>query len=516
MITADHAPLKLCSSLGFDPGALVSCSAGRAGSDEKRRPIANCSPIDGSRIGTVEEATAEEVELAISRAVRAFEEWRSVPAPVRGGLVGDLGALLRGRKEELAGLITLEVGKPIEESRGEVQEVLDICDFAVGLSRQLPGALLPSERRQHELSEAWEPLGPVGLITAFNFPAAIWGWNAMVALVCGVPVVWKPSEKAPLVAMACHALLEEVISTRPDAPPGLHAVVHGGGRCGRMLAEDPRLPVISATGSTVMGREVASTVARRLGRSILELGGNNALVVTPSADLELALRAVVFAAVGTSGQRCTSLRRLILHESIAQRFSELLDAAYSSLRVGNPQDRRNHVGPLIDPGALERMQESLTQARRSGADVRGGEPLHDGAPEGSAYVTPSIVAIDPDADLLRRELFAPVLFVSRYSDLSDAIRRVNDVPQGLSASIFTRDLGEAHTFMSSGGAVCGIVNVNVGTSGAEIGAAFGGEKDTGGGREAGSDAWKGYMRRVTRTVNYSDELPLSQGIRFGV
>jgi aldehyde dehydrogenase (NAD+) len=400
------------------------------------------------------------------------------------------------------------------EAAGEVQEMIDICDFAVGLSRQLYGLTIASERPGHRLMEQWHPLGPVGVISAFNFPVAVWAWNAMVGLVCGDPVVWKPSPKTPLSALAAHAVVKEVLDEMPDVPDGVACVVIGGADIGVAMADAPELPLLSATGSCAMGRAVAQRVAARLGRSLLELGGNNAMIVAPSADLALAVRSITFAAAGTCGQRCTTLRRLIVHESVAADLTGRLRPVFAKLPIGDPREPSVLVGPLIDSGAFERMQAALATARKAGGIVTGGERLIAGVPSGGFYVRPAIVEIDAAADVVREETFAPILYVIRYRDFAEAIRLQNDVPHGLASSVLTNDLREAEVFVSPAGSDCGIANVNIGTSGAEIGGAFGGEKDTGGGRESGSDAWKAYMRRATNTVNYSRDLPLAQGIKF--
>jgi aldehyde dehydrogenase (NAD+) len=472
------------------------------------------SPIDGAELSRFAMASAADVEPVLAAASAAFESWRVVPAPERGRLVRRLGETLREHKADLAALVSLEAGKITSEALGEVQEMIDICEFAVGLSRQLYGLTIASERPGHRLSEYWHPLGPVGVITAFNFPVAVWAWNAALALVCGDPVVWKPSEKTPLTALACHALATRVASELPACPPGLFGLVIGGADVGRAMAQSRAVPLISATGSVRMGREVAQVVAARLGRSLLELGGNNAAIVAPSADLELCARAVLFSAVGTAGQRCTTLRRLILHESLATPLVARLEAAYSSLRIGDPTREGTLVGPLIDRAAFDAMASALRQAREQGGRVSGGERVTAGVPAGGVYVRPAIVEIDPAAPIVQEETFAPILYVMRYRELEEAVRIQNGVAQGLASSIFTRDVDEAERFCSAAGSDCGIANVNVGPSGAEIGGAFGGEKDTGGGRESGSDAWKSYMRRVTSTVNYSGALPLAQGVRF--
>jgi aldehyde dehydrogenase (NAD+) len=416
----------------------------------------------------------------------------------------------------LAALVTTEVGKIPPEARGEVQEVIDICDFAVGLSRQLYGKTIASERPGHRLAESWHPLGPVGVITAFNFPVAVWAWNAMIGLVCGDPIVWKPSEKAPLCAIACQSLVQRVIAEMPGTPAGISNLVIGRADVGQALAASPLVPLISATGSVPMGRAVARTVAERLGRTLLELGGNNGMIVAPSADLELAVRSIVFAAAGTCGQRCTTLRRLIVHESVASKLRDRLLAVYDWLKIGDPRCEGVLVGPLIDQAAFNAMEAALTTARQQGGIVHDGGRVSQGVPAGGFYVRPALVEITPEAPIIQQETFAPILYLMRYRELDDAIRMHNSVPQGLSSAILTLDVREAERFCSAAGSDCGIVNVNVGTSGAEIGGAFGGEKDTGGGRESGSDSWKAYMRRVTSTVNYSDTLPLAQGIKFDI
>jgi aldehyde dehydrogenase (NAD+) len=476
------------------------------------------SPVDGATLARFSAATAQQADLAILSAENAFRAFRDVPAPRRGELVRRLGNCLREHQHDLARLVTWESGKIEQESLGEVQEMIDVCDFAVGLSRQLHGLTLPSERPLHRLTEQWHPLGPVGVITAFNFPVAVWAWNAAIALVCGDPVVWKPSEKTPLTALACHALAMSVVRELPDIPDDILAVVAGDGpSVGQRLAESTKLPLVSATGSVRMGQSVATAVAARLGRSLLELGGNNAMIVAPSADLELATRSIVFAAVGTAGQRCTTLRRLIAHRSIAGSLVSRLSALYARLPVGSPLSPATLVGPLIDEAAFRAMTSALDAARSQGGRVvAGGERVTHGVPGGGVYVKPAIVEIAPDAPIVAQETFAPILYVHRYDTLVEALAMNNGVPQGLSSAIFTNDVREAETFCSASGSDCGIVNVNTGTSGAEIGGAFGGEKQTGGGRESGSDSWKAYMRRATSTVNYSSELPLSQGIKFDV
>ncbi|MGY2052122.1 L-piperidine-6-carboxylate dehydrogenase [Methylobacterium sp. JK268] len=471
------------------------------------------SPIDGLTIGHLPETP--DAETAIAGAAEAFLAWRRVPAPRRGELVRLLGEELRAAKADLGRLVTLEAGKILSEGLGEVQEMIDICDFAVGLSRQLHGLTIATERPDHRMMEVWHPLGPCGVITAFNFPVAVWSWNAALALVCGDPVIWKPSEKTPLTALAVQAIAGRALARfGAEAPAGLLQVLIGGRDLGAALVADPRIPLVSATGSTAMGRIVAPALAARFARAILELGGNNAAIVAPSADLDLALRAVAFAAMGTAGQRCTSLRRLFVHESVAEVFLPRLRAAYASVRIGDPRDPATLVGPLIDAAAAEGMARALDEARALGATVQGGERLTDIRGEAAAYVRPALVEMGAQAGPMLRETFAPILYVVPYRDLDAAIAAQNAVAAGLSSSIFTRDLGEAETFLSASGSDCGIANVNIGPSGAEIGGAFGGEKETGGGREAGSDAWKAYMRRATNTINYGRTLPLAQGVSF--
>jgi aldehyde dehydrogenase (NAD+) len=472
------------------------------------------SPIDGSVLGELHEAEAADVDRAVLASAEAFRQWRLLPAPVRGELVRRFGLVLREKQRELAQLVTLESGKIIAESLGEVQEMIDICDFAVGLSRQLCGLTMTTERRRHRMMEQWHPLGPVGVISAFNFPAAVWAWNTAIAIVCGDSVIWKPSEKTPLVAMACQSLLTRAGAGLSEVPLGLSSLIIGGRELGQLLAEDRRIPLVSATGSVAMGRDVARAVAGRLGRSLLELGGNNACIVTPCANLDLAVRAIVFAAAGTCGQRCTTLRRLIVHESIADELVNRLKIAFASLPIGNPLEAGVLVGPLIDKTAGDRMQAALSDARHAGGVVFGGDYLNDRVPEGGCYVRPAIVEMPTHAEVMFHETFAPILYVLRYTNLQQAIEWQNCVSQGLASSIFTNDLREAEEFLSPSGSDCGIANVNIGPSGAEIGGAFGGEKDTGGGRESGSDSWKAYMRRATNTVNYGSDLPLAQGIQF--
>lgn len=468
------------------------------------------TPIDGSEIGRVATNDPAAVEACIATAQEAFNAWRTVPAPRRGELVRLLGEELRTHKDDLGRLVTIECGKVLSEGLGEVQEMIDICEFAVGLSRQLYGLTIASERPGHHMRETWHPLGVVGIISAFNFPVAVWSWNAALALVCGNPCVWKPSEKTPLTALAVQALFERAAQKFGDAPEGLSCIVIGGRETGEQLVDDPRIALLSATGSTRMGRAVAPRVAQRFGRSLLELGGNNAGIVTPSADLDLAVRAIAFAAAGTAGQRCTTMRRLFVHESIYDDLIPRLKKAYESMAVGDPLDADALVGPLIDHAAFDQMHYALDRARAQGATITGGGRVErDGW-----YTHPALVEMNAHEGIVLEETFAPLLYVFRYRDLDDAIALQNNVSQGLSSCIFTRDLLEAERFLSASGSDCGIANVNIGPSGAEIGGAFGGEKETGGGRESGSDAWKNYMRRQTQTVNYSTELPLAQGVKF--
>jgi aldehyde dehydrogenase (NAD+) len=474
------------------------------------------SPVNGRRVASVRRDTAADVEAAVARAGEAFRTWRTVPAPVRGALVRRLGELLREHKADLATLVSIEVGKITSEAAGEVQEMIDICEFAVGLSRQLYGRTISSERPGHRLMETWHPLGVVGVISAFNFPVAVWSWNTAIALVCGDPVVWKPSELAPLSALASAALLDRAIA-ETGAPEGLSQVVLGGADVGEALVASPGVALLSATGSTRMGRLVGPRVADRFGRSLLELGGNNAAIVTPSADLDLATRGIVFSAAGTAGQRCTTMRRLIAHVDVVDALTERVAAAYRALPIGSPLEPGTLVGPLIHDAAYKAMQDALEAAQQQGGEVLagGGRRLADEAPD-AYYAEPALVRMPGQTDIVRQETFAPVLYVLPYRTLEEAVALNNDVPQGLSSSIFTSDQAEAERFLAADGSDCGIANVNIGTSGAEIGGAFGGEKHTGGGRESGSDAWKGYMRRATNTINFSGELPLAQGVEFPI
>ncbi len=472
------------------------------------------SPIDGSKIGAVDHLDGASVGAKIDAAHEAFLEWRTTPAPIRGELVRILGEVLREYKEGLAEVITWEVGKIKSEALGEVQEMIDICDFAVGLSRQLYGLTIASERPGHHMRETWHPLGVVGVITAFNFPVAVWAWNTTLALVCGNAVIWKPSEKTPLTAIVCQALFEEALKRfSGEAPSNISQTIIGHRDAGEALVDSHKVALVSATGSTRMGQEVGPKVAARFGRSILELGGNNAMILTESADLELAIRAILFSAVGTAGQRCTTLRRLIIHSSQKEQVLERLKASYSSISIGSPLED-NLIGPLIDKESFDAMQSALERAKAAGGRVFGGERVLAEEYPDAYYVKPAIVEMDEQHEVVSTETFAPILYVMEYEEFADAMAMNNDVPQGLSSCIFTNDVREAEFFQSAAGSDCGIANVNIGTSGAEIGGAFGGEKETGGGRESGSDAWKGYMRRQTNTINYSRELPLAQGVTF--
>ncbi len=478
--------------------------------------LAVTTPIDGSVIARLAETTPAETQAMIAAGKEAFQAWRQVPAPRRGELIRLFAEELRAAKDDLGALVTLECGKILQEGLGEVQEMIDICDFAVGLSRQLYGLTIASERPGHSMRETWHPAGLCGVITAFNFPVAPWAWNFALAIVCGDPVIWKPSEKTPLCALATNKIFDRAVARFGPAPANLCQVVIGQREVGEILVASPDVPVISATGSTRMGRRVGPLVAARFGRSILELGGNNAMIVCPSADLELAVRAIVFSAVGTCGQRCTSLRRLIVHADIYDTLVAKLKAAYASIPKGDPLAEGTLIGPLIDGQAFEGMEYALAAARAEGGKVEGGgRVLTDNYPQ-AFYVQPAIVEMPGQTDTVREETFAPILYVMRYGDLDEAIALHNDVPQGLSSCIFSNDVREAERFLSATGSDCGIANVNIGPSGAEIGGAFGGEKETGGGRESGSDAWKAYMRRQTNTVNYSTELPLAQGIKFDI
>jgi aldehyde dehydrogenase (NAD+) len=480
------------------------------------KALQSVSPVDGQLLATVRTATSEQYEHAMRCAEKAFRGWQAVPAPKRGEVVRQLGNALREAKEDLGRLVTLEAGKILAEGEGEVQEMIDICDFAVGLSRQLYGLTIASERPQHRMMEQWHPLGVVGIVTAFNFPVAVWSWNSALAAVCGDTTIWKPSSQTPLTAIATIKIAERVCRANNVDPALFSLVIGDGATVGERLISDPRAALISATGSTRMGRHVGEVVTRRLGRSLLELGGNNGIIVTPTADLKLAIRAIVFGAVGTAGQRCTTTRRIIVHESIEKEVTHLLMQAYEQVRIGNPLDSETLMGPLINTKAVEDMQTALGAVRKGKGEILyGGEPLAGPNYPGSCYVRPCLVSAPHDLKIVHQETFAPILYIISYKTFEEAIAYHNEVPQGLSSAIFTNDLREAELFLSSRGSDCGIANVNIGTSGAEIGGAFGGEKETGGGRESGSDSWKNYMRRQTVTVNYSKDLPLAQGVVFG-
>jgi aldehyde dehydrogenase (NAD+) len=501
------------ASLAADAAALLN-RLGVPGEAIGAGSRAVASPITGETIARVRDASADDCARVIEAAHAAFLAWRQVPAPRRGELVRLLGDELRAAKADLGLLVTLEAGKTLSEGLGEVQEMIDICDYAVGLSRQLFGLTIASERPDHRMMETWHPLGVVGVISAFNFPVAVWSWNAALALVCGDPVVWKPSEKTPLTALAVQALFDRAAARFGDAPAALSSVLIGGRAAGEVLVAAPLVRLVSATGSTAMGRAVGPVLAARFARALLELGGNNAAIVCPSADLDLTVRGVAFAAMGTAGQRCTTLRRLFLHDSICEAFLPRLKAAYASVRIGDPREAGTLVGPLIDAGALEGMGRALADAREQGGVVHGGEGVT--GPGQGIYVRPALVEMPAQSAVVLRETFAPILYVMRYADLGEAIALNNAAPQGLSSAIFTNDVREAERFCSATGSDCGIANVNIGPSGAEIGGAFGGEKETGGGRESGSDSWKAYVRRATNTVNYGRTLPLAQGVRFDI
>ena len=476
--------------------------------------IESYSPVDGQLIGKVSVTTRDEYEQVVATAQEAFKSWRLMPAPLRGEIVRQYGNALRDHKEALGKLVSYEMGKSLQEGYGEVQEMIDICDFAVGLSRQLYGLTMHSERPLHRMYEQWHPLGVVGIISAFNFPVAVWSWNAMIAMVCGDVNVWKPSEKTPLCSVACQNILQDVLKTN-DVPEGVSCIINGDYKVGEYLTTDKRVPLISATGSTRMGKIVAATVGERLGRSLLELGGNNAIIITPSADMNVVLTGALFGAVGTCGQRCTSTRRLIVHADRYDEVKEKMTKAYGQLRIGNPLDENNHVGPLIDQGAVDNYLHAISEVQAKGGNmlVDGGVLEGEGY-ESGCYVKPCIAEATNDMAIVQHETFAPILYLMKYTTLDEAIAMQNNVPQGLSSAIMTTNMREAERFLNAAGSDCGIANVNIGTSGAEIGGAFGGEKETGGGRESGSDSWKAYMRRQTNTINYSEEVPLAQGIKF--
>ena len=484
---------------------------------DKKGSLEVFTPVDGSSLGKLNEHSVGDVEKAAENAQAAFIEWRKTPAPIRGEFVRLLGEELRSAKDDLGKLVTIECGKIYSEGLGEVQEMIDICDFAVGLSRQLYGLTMGSERPEHHMREVWHPLGPIGIISAFNFPVAVWSWNAAIALVCGNAIVWKPSEKTPLTALACQNIFDKAAEkfkkAGHDIPGNLSQTLIGGSEIGEALVNNDAFKLISATGSTRMGRAVNESVSPSLRRSLLELGGNNAMIIAPSADLDMALRAILFGAVGTAGQRCTTTRRLFVHEDIYDELVPKLATAYTQVRIGDPLKDDTLVGPLIDELSAKQMSETIKQAKEQGGRLLAGGDEAQGV-KGGAYMQPALIAMPDQTDIVRHETFAPILYVMKYSELDEAINLQNDVPQGLSSAIFTMNMREAERFLSVSGSDCGIANVNIGTSGAEIGGAFGGEKETGGGRESGSDAWKTYMRRQTQTINYSDELPLAQGVKF--
>ena len=489
-------------------------STGRENHHNSADHIASYSPVDGELIGKVSVTTPEQYEAVVAKAQEAFKTWRSTPAPQRGEIVRQYGEALRKHKQALGSLVSYEMGKSLTEGLGEVQEMIDICDFAVGLSRQLYGLTMHSERPLHRMYEQWHPLGIVGIISAFNFPVAVWSWNSMIALICGDVCIWKPSEKAPLCGVACQNIWAQVAKDN-DLPEGISSLVNGDYKVGEWMTTDKRIPLISATGSTRMGKIVAQTVGARLGKSLLELGGNNAMIITESADMDLVLTGALFGAVGTCGQRCTSTRRLIVHESRYNEVRDKLKAAYGQLRIGDPLDKNNHVGPLIDKDAVQMYNDAIAGIKAEGGTtvVEGGVLEGEGY-ESGCYVKPAFFEVKADSKMAQHETFAPILYIMPYSTLEEAIEIQNSVPQGLSSAIMTTNMRDSERFLSAAGSDCGIANVNIGTSGAEIGGAFGGEKDTGGGRESGSDSWKAYMRRQTNTINYSTELPLAQGITF--
>lgn len=501
------------------PGIKTNNSGASTGSqwmEPGNNTIDSTSPVDGQVIGSVAFASRADYDHIVLTAQRAFAEWKQWPAPRRGEVVRQVGEALRRKKEDLGKLVSYEMGKSLQEGYGEVQEMIDICDFAVGLSRQLYGLTMHSERPGHRMYEQWHPLGLVGIISAFNFPVAVWSWNTMLAWICGNVCVWKPSEKTPLCAIACQQIVAEVFKAN-NVPEGVSCLVIGGRDAGEWMAEDERVPLVSATGSTRMGKAVASAVAARLGRSLLELGGNNAIIISKDADLDIALLGTVFGAVGTAGQRCTTTRRLIVHEDIYDTVKSKLIAAYEQLKIGNPLEAGVHVGPLIDQDAVKQYQQAIEECKTQGGRfIVPGEVLSGETYRSGCYVKPCIAEVEAHYPIVKHETFAPILYLIRYKTIEEAISIQNSVPQGLSSSIMTLNLREAELFLSQNGSDCGIANVNIGTSGAEIGGAFGGEKETGGGRESGSDSWKAYMRRQTNTINYSSELPLAQGIKFHV
>ena len=505
---------ELLKSLNVNPENGSICTGTQWVTSSNTETINVHSPVDGSELGKVIYASESDYETVILKAQKAAEYWKTVPAPERGSIVRQYGIKLRAHKKELGKLVSLEMGKSYQEGLGEVQEMIDICDFAVGLSRQLYGLTMHSERPNHRMYEQWHPIGIVGIISAFNFPVAVWAWNSMIATVCGDVCVWKPSEKTPLTSIACHRLLESVI-TENKLPEGIFNLVIGNYKIGESLAKDKRIPMVSATGSTRMGKKVSEVVGARLGSSLLELGGNNAVIISEHANLDNALIAAVFGCVGTAGQRCTSTRRLLIHESIFETFKTKLVNAYGQLSIGNPLDENNHVGPLIDEDAVNAFINAVESVKNEGGEVlTGGQVLSGEGYESGCYVKPCIATAKNHYNIVQEETFGPIVYLIPYQTLDEAIQLQNDVKQGLSSAIFTDNIQEAERFLSAAGSDCGIANVNIGTSGAEIGGAFGGEKETGGGRESGSDAWKKYMRRQTNTINYGTDLPLAQGIKF--
>ena len=513
-VLTDLGIKNILDQLGIDPMNNGASTGGHWFNTRGER-IDSVSPVDGEVVASVNAATEADYEAVILKAQEAFNDWRMWPAPKRGEIVRQLAVKLREYKEPLGKLVSYEMGKSLQEGLGEVQEMIDICDFAVGLSRQLHGLTMHSERPGHRMYEQYHPLGIVGIISAFNFPVAVWNWNTALAWVCGDVCVWKPSEKAPITSIACQQITKQVFDEN-GVPEGVSNLVIGGAEIGKLMAEDKRVPLVSATGSTRMGKSVGAAVGARLGKSLLELGGNNAIIITPTADLKMVVPGAVFGAVGTGGQRCTSTRRLIIHEEVYDKVKDALVNAYAQLTIGNPLDEKNHVGPVIDKDAVQMYLDAIEKARQEGGNVivEGGVLSGEGY-ESGCYVKPAIIEAENHFEIVQHETFAPILYIMKYSGgVENAIKLQNGVPQGLSSAIMTNNLKESEAFLSHAGSDCGIANVNIGTSGAEIGGAFGGEKETGGGRESGSDAWKVYMRRQTNTINYSDSLPLAQGIKF--
>jgi len=508
-----HNITEILSTLGVEP-INSGASTGQNWLSTSGSKLGSYSPVNGKLIAEVNMASAADYEKVIGQAQEAFKVWRTTPAPQRGEIVRQFGEELRKYKQELGTLVSYEMGKSLQEGLGEVQEMIDICDFAVGLSRQLYGLTMHSERPSHRMYEQWHPFGIVGIISAFNFPVAVWAWNTALAWVCGDVCVWKPSEKAPISGVACQKIMARVLD-KNNLPEGICGLVIGDAEIGKQMANDTRIPLISATGSTRMGKSVGEAVGRRLGKTILELGGNNAIIISEHADLDLVIPGAVFGAVGTAGQRCTSTRRLIIHESIFEAVKEKLAGAYGQLRIGDPLDENNHVGPLIDKDAVAMYEQAIEKVHAEGGKTLiEGEVLSGAGYESGCFVKPAIYEVENDYEIVCSETFAPILYLIKYATIEEAIEKQNAVPQGLSSAIMTTNLRESELFLSVAGSDCGISNVNIGTSGAEIGGAFGGEKETGGGRESGSDAWKAYMRRQTNTINYSKELPLAQGIKF--